>query len=167
MGKTKFCSDCRRIAQVDSKEMNNGHSSHEPFLTLYPFMWKTLGLKGTQLLVFGRIYGFCKGGGSFYESRSGTAKYLNISERSVVRSIKELHEAGVIEETTPSWHPDGFATRSYVVAKNILGMEANATTDKFSSPVPPVHTSTTNEDSLSSTRVTGWHLIKKEDNKDF
>lgn len=64
------------------------HAKREParprdgdaFLVLHPFMWKELGLKGTTLLVFARIYGFCKDGGTFYESRRRTATYIGVSE---------------------------------------------------------------------------------------
>lgn len=56
------------------------------FLILCPLMWKELGLRGTALLMFARIYGFCRDGGALYKSRRRTASYLGVSERSVIRA---------------------------------------------------------------------------------
>jgi len=79
----------------------------DAFLIVRRFMWRELGLKGVQLLVFARVYGFCAGGGSFYESRRSTAAYLGISERSVIRAVGELADGGLIVEEGPAWAPDG------------------------------------------------------------
>ncbi len=88
----------------------------DPFLVLHPFMWEEFELQGTALLVYARIFGFCKGGGSFYESRSGTARFLGVSERSVIRAVNQLEERGLIEEVGEPWRRDGFMTRNYALA---------------------------------------------------
>ena len=58
-----------------------GKAPADSFLVVHRFMWGRLGLSGTTLLVFARIYGFCSGGGEFYESKPNTAAFLGISER--------------------------------------------------------------------------------------
>ena len=58
----------------------------DAFLILRLFMWKELGLRGTALLMFARIYGFCRDGGTLYKSRRRTASCLGVSERSVIRA---------------------------------------------------------------------------------
>ena len=141
--------------------------SCDAFLIIRPFMWRDLGLKGTQLLVFARIYGFCKGGGCFYESRAKTAEYLCVSERSVIRAIGDLSERDLIEEIDAPWHPDGFSTRSYRLGYRALMPEASFASDKKSPPDTQGHSATQKGDSLSSDGVKDWHLIKKADNKDF
>lgn len=83
------------------------HAKREParprdgdaFLVLHPFMWKELGLKGTTLLVFARIYGFCKDGGTFYESRRRTATYIGVSD---------APSSG----RCPSWSREGLSPKS-------------------------------------------------------
>lgn len=138
-------------------------SSRDAFLIIHPFMWRELGLKGIQLLVFARVYGFCKGGGTFFESRHNTASYLGISERSVIRAIGELEERGLIYERGGNWLPDGYATRNYELGESAL-LAAN---DKLSSPDITDGSLLSGGDGLSANEVTGWHLISKEENKGF
>ena len=68
------------------QQSGNHADREEPLLVLYPFMWEEFELQGTILLVYARVFGFCKRGGSFYESRASTASYLGVSERSVIRA---------------------------------------------------------------------------------
>lgn len=137
--------------------------SRDAFLVIHPFMWRELGLKGTQLLVFARVYGFCKGGGIFFESRQRTASYLGISERSVIRAIGDLADRGLLAETGGTWFPDGFATRSYVLGDAVLRL-AN---DKLAPPDKTDASPLPGDDGLSFEAVTDWHLISKEENKGF
>lgn len=135
----------------------------DAFLIVHPFMWRELGLKGTQLLVFARVYGFCKGGGEFYESRQRTAAYLGISERSVIRAMGELTDKGFIKETGANWLPDGFATRSYRIGDAV----ARLADDKMAPPDSCSGSRQSGGDSQSPDAVTSWHLISKEKNKGF
>lgn len=148
------------------------HAKSEParpcdgdaFLILHPFMWKELGLKGTVLLVFARIYGFCKDGGTFYESRKRTAAYLGMSERSVIRAVSELEQRGLIEESGSDWTRDGMTTRSYVLGHR--AMRTFCAPDKLS---PPDRSSTSRhggDDGLSPEGVPDWHLKSKEEYKE-
>lgn len=50
-----------------------GKAPADSFLVVHRFMWGRLGLSGTTLLVFARIYGFCSGGGSSSSGASRTA----------------------------------------------------------------------------------------------
>jgi hypothetical protein len=76
----------------------DGKSRAAEFVKVYRFMTEGMGLTGTSLLVYARIFGFCKDtGGSFWESRRGTAEFLGISERQVNRVIAGLESHGLIE----------------------------------------------------------------------
>lgn len=152
---------------MDDFEPEGATSPCDAFLITRPFMWRELGLKGTQLLVFARIYGFCKGGGCFYESRAKTAEYLCVSERSVIRAIGDLAERGLIEEIDAPWHPDGISTRSYRLGYRASMPKTSLAPDKKSPPDTDGQEATQRGDSTSSDGVKDWHLIKKTDNKDF
>lgn len=135
----------------------------DAFLIVRPFMWRELGLKGVQLLVFARVYGFCAGGGSFYESRRSTAAYLGISERSVIRAVGELADGGLIVEEGPAWAPDGCSTRCY----RLGGAALRHTGDKTSPPDIKDADPGPGGDTPSPAGVKAWHLISKEENKGF
>lgn len=148
------------------------HAKREParprdgdaFLILRPFMWKELGLKGAVLLVFARIYGFCKDGGTFYESRRRTATYLGMSERSVIRAVSELEQRGLIAEAGGEWARDGMTTRSYVLGHR--AMRVFCASDKLS---PPDRSSASGQgrgDGMSPEGVPDWHLKSKEEYKE-
>lgn len=152
---------------MDDFEPEGATGPCDAFLVIRPFMWRELGLKGTQLLVFARIYGFCKGGGCFYESRAKTADYLCVSERSVIRAIGDLAERGLIEEIDAPWHPDGISTRSYRLGYRAILPKSSFAHDKKSPPDINDQKAKQRGDSPSSDGVKNWHLIKKTDNKDF
>ena len=96
-----------------------GKDPADSFLVVHRFMWGRLGLSGTTLLVFARIYGFCSGGGEFYESKPNTAAFLGISERTVFRAISELLARGLIEETGTRRARSG-ATKRYALTERAL-----------------------------------------------
>ena len=81
-----------------ARRERDGKSRAAEFVKVYRFMTEGMGLTGTSLLVYARIFGFCKDtGGSFWESRRGTAEFLGISERQVNRVIAGLESHGLIE----------------------------------------------------------------------
>ena len=88
----------------------------EGYLVVFPFMMRELGLQGTELLVFARVYGFCRCGHEFFESRQKTADFLGASKRSVISAVNGLVEKGLIEETGKrgNW-PN--STKRYAVAQ--------------------------------------------------
>lgn len=136
------------------------------FLVIHEFMLKKLKLKGNTLLVFARIFGFCKGGGTFFESRAATAKFLGISERSVIRSVGELESCGLIVKVEGSdISPSG--TRCYVVG-NIHATTGDRLSDDMKSPPDKLAPLEANRaDRLSHQGLPDCHLISKSDNKDF
>ncbi len=84
-------------------------------------MWKDLGLSGVALLVYARIYGFCKRGGTFFESRRKTAEYLGVSERAVIKSLNKLTEAGLVVEVGEHSLRSGRKTKAFVLCENRPG----------------------------------------------
>lgn len=149
---------------MGSNSDNISRRRQDSFLFLHPFMWEKLKLRGIDLLVFARVYGFCKGGGTFYESRAGTAAYLGISERSVTRSIGHLANLGIIIEGDQPWHPDGVSTRVYRLGP-IDDAEVFYAEDNLSPPDSMSRESHETDDNVSDERVTDWHLKKKSESK--
>lgn len=147
------------------QQSGNHADREEPFLVLYPFMWEEFELQGTMLLVYARVFGFCKRGGSFYESRASTASYLGVSERSVIRAMNALEERGLVEEIPGSWKRDGFMTRSYVLGRMPDAKTSN-TSDNLSPPDAHDDPSEETGDSSGEEGVPDWHLKSKEEIKD-
>lgn len=137
----------------------------DSFLVVHPFMWRALDLKGVELLVFARAYGFCKNGGTFYESRAGTASYLGISERSVTRAIGSLVERGVLVDLDPDAPPDGVSTRAYTLSDHVAREFPCATPDKLPPPDSLSGETAATGDGVSGERVPSWHLKSKSESK--
>ena len=137
----------------------------DAFLILYPFMWEEFGLRGNALLVYSRIYGLCKDGGRFYESRAGTASYLDISERSVIRAINDLVAKDLIFEIDGDWRRDGVSTRSYVLGRMPSRMPP-IPNDNLSPPDTSDAKSDEAGDKASEEGVPDWHLKSKEESKE-
>ncbi len=79
------------MSRQNHKAKGNGKAAE--YVKVYRFMTEGMGLQGTLLLVYARIFGFCKEtGGSFWESRRGTAEFLGISVRQVNRDMRKLEE---------------------------------------------------------------------------
>lgn len=86
------------------------------YVKVYRFMTEGMGLTGTALLVYARIFGFCKEtGGSFWESRRGTAEFLGMSVRQVNRDIKLLERDGLISCAGEWKLANGRITKRYEV----------------------------------------------------
>lgn len=94
-----------------------GSSKAAEFVKVYRFMTEGMGLTGTSLLVYARIFGFSKEtGGTFWESRRGTAEFLGMSERQVNRDIRRLEGMGLIENVGEQRLPSGRVTKRYVIS---------------------------------------------------
>lgn len=149
------------------------------FVIAHRFMWRDLSLSGVTLLVYARIYGFCRDGGGFYESRASTAEFLGTTPRTVTRAIDELLAAGLIREAGSHETGTGRKTRCYVLAgasppedphddaspdepsPDETSPQASASPDKRSGEAA------LNPDGSSGLPVTGCHPIRKVDNKWF
>ena len=95
---------------------SNGKAAE--YVKVYRFMTEGMGLTGTLLLVYARIFGFCKEtGGSFWESKRGTAEFLGISVRQVNRDIKQLEADGLIEAIGEWRLPNGRISKRYEVTE--------------------------------------------------
>lgn len=71
------------------------------FVLVWDFMGQDLGLKNSDLIVYARIFGFENAGKTFYESKSGTARFFGLTERAVFDAVKRLKGKGLIEEVEP------------------------------------------------------------------
>ena len=78
-------------------------------------MWKELGLSGVALLLFARIYGFCKSGGTYFESRKKAADYLNVSERAIIKAINALQDKGLVVEIGTHALKSGRRTKVFAI----------------------------------------------------
>ena len=138
-------------------------------MVAHRFMWRDHGLSGVTLLVYARIYGFCRDGGEFYESRAATAEFLGTTPRTVTRAIDELLDAGLIREAGTRRTAGGRRTRRYLIADG--GGACQPSHDEPSpddkSPDEPSCPEPLNPDGSSGLPVTGCHPIRKSENKWF
>ena len=85
---------------------------------VYRFMTEGMGLSGTELLIYARVFGFSKqNGGEFWESKRGISEFLGISERQAHRSFRSLVEKGLLVEVGERALPNGRVTKRYEVAQ--------------------------------------------------
>ncbi len=75
--------------------------SGRSFVTVWDFMSQELGLKGTDLVVYARIFGFHQAGRAYYESKHSAAVFFGVSDRAVFEAVARLKAKGLIEETEP------------------------------------------------------------------
>ncbi len=116
------------------------------FVVVYRFMWDYLGLTGIPLLLYARIFGFCRGPeGCFYESRPNTAAYLGVSERTVFRAMATLTKSGLVVEVGTHVVSKGVRTKTYQVNARVIrkafdrGLTEGITPDILSGPSPADH----------------------------
>lgn len=83
------------------------------FTSVYDFMAKELGLKGAELLLYARIFGFSQAGKTFYESRTGTAEFFGCTPRAITAAAGRLVAKGLIEEVPPTPEAEKGGTRCY------------------------------------------------------
>lgn len=83
------------------------------YVKVYDFMAKELGLKGTELMLYARIFGFSQAGKTFYESRAGTAEFFGCTPRAIVSAASGLVAKGLIEEVDPIPEARSLRTRCY------------------------------------------------------
>lgn len=111
------------------------HSAGE-FATVYRFMTEGLGLRGSDLLVYARVFSFCQEEGStYFESAESCAEFLNMSERQVRRSLGNLVSRDLIAETADAetcLRGRAFVLRREAVSAAITRVEGGETTDRLS-----------------------------------
>jgi hypothetical protein len=147
-------------------------SGDDEFIVVHRFMLRDLQLKGIPLLLYARIYGFCRSGSTYYESRPAAARALNTTPRSLIRAANELTERGLIECIGSHVSASGSVTKEYVINEAACAGEASPTAarklpDETSSPdkmTPPDEFSPfdgVNPDGTSGYPVTGCHPKRK------
>lgn len=75
--------------------------SGRSFVTVWDFMGQELGLKGVDLVVYARIFGFHQAGRDYYEGKHSAAAFFGVSDRAVFDAVTRLKAKGLIEETDP------------------------------------------------------------------
>jgi hypothetical protein len=83
------------------------------YVKVYDFMAKELGLKGTELMLYARIFGFHQVGKTFYESRAGTAEFFGCTPRAIASAASSLVAKRLIEEVEPIPEARSLRTRCY------------------------------------------------------
>lgn len=81
--------------------MGAAHGIEGSFVVVHEFMAKGLGLKGDDLIVYARIFGFANAGKPYFESKAGSAGFCGISKRAAFSVVSRLKARGLIEEVEP------------------------------------------------------------------
>lgn len=75
--------------------------SGRSFVTVWDFMGQKLGLKGTDLVVYARIFGFHQTGREYFESKHSAAVFFGVSDRAIFDAVARLKARELIEEMDP------------------------------------------------------------------
>ncbi len=148
--------------------------NEDRYIVVREFMTRGLGLAGLPLLVYARIYGFCSGGGTCFESKKSMSDLLCVDERSVYRAIKTLKELGLIMEVGTHSTPGGHETKEYAVNWNAVSMtraqslnpDETPPTGNASGDIPSFKTAA-KPDHMPSHGMAGCHPISKRENKNY
>ena len=106
------------------------------FVVVHEFMAKGLGLKGNDLIVYARIFGFANAGKPYFESKAGSAGFCGISKRAAFSVVSRLKARGLIEEVEPCDEAKKIGSRCYVPAKEPLSSLGITTISRKASSVP-------------------------------
>lgn len=157
--------DRRDIAAVGGDETG---LKDRRFVTVYDFMGADLGLKGAELLVYARIFGFARYGKPFFESKQSTAEFFGLTRRAVFDATRRLKERGLIEETAPCEEAARIGSRCYRPCGGALGRLgirlAGCGEPAYEDSSPP---GARGCEGLSPSGVNGLHPIRKRDNRHF
>lgn len=154
--------------------MGAAHGIEGSFVVVHEFMAKGLGLKGNDLIVYARIFGFANAGKPYFESKAGSAGFCGISKRAAFSVVSRLKARGLIEEVEPCDEAKRIGSRCYVPAKEPLSalgitfatdeeaaLPPSATSEGPSSPRAP------RDEEPSSGPLQKLHPISKTDNSYF
>lgn len=148
--------------------------NEDRYIVVREFMTRGLGLAGLPLLVYARIYGFCSGGGTCFESKKSMSELLRVDERSVYRAIKTLKALGLIEEVGTHSTPGGHETKAYAVSWDAISRarsqaanpDESPSSDDPSGDIVPSKTAA-KPDLVPPRGMTGCHPIPKRENKNY
>lgn len=102
--------------------MGAAHGIEGSFVVVHEFMAKGLGLKGNDLIVYARIFGFANAGKPYFESKAGSAGFCGISKRAAFSVVSRLKARGLIEEVEPCDEAKRIGSRCYIPAKGPLSV---------------------------------------------
>ncbi len=114
--------------------------SGRSFVTVWDFMGQELGLKGVDLVVYARIFGFHQAGRDYYESKHSAAAFFGVSDRAVFDAVARLKAKGLIEETDPCAEAVRIGSKCYrpaygpLAEAGVLPTGSEGTADAASSP---------------------------------
>ncbi len=100
--------------------MGAAHGIEGSFVVVHEFMAKGLGLKGNDLIVYARIFGFANAGKPYFESKAGSAGFCGISKRAAFSVVSRLKARGLIEEVEPCDEAKKIGSRCYIPAREPL-----------------------------------------------
>ena len=100
--------------------MGAAHGIEGSFVVVHEFMAKGLGLKGNDLIVYARIFGFANAGKPYFESKAGSAGFCGISKRAAFSVVSRLKTRGLIEEIEPCDEAKKIGSRCYVPTREPL-----------------------------------------------
>ncbi len=98
--------------------MGAAHGIEGSFVIVHEFMAKGLGLKGNDLIVYARIFGFANAGKPYFESKAGSAGFCGISKRAAFSVVSRLKARGLIEEVESCDEAKKIGGRMYIPARN-------------------------------------------------
>ena len=148
--------------------------NEDRYIVVREFMTRGLGLAGLPLLVYARIYGFCRSGGTCFESKKSMSDLLCVDERSIYRAIKTLKELGLITEVGTHSTPGGHETKEYAVSWDAISMarlesrnpDETPSPDNLSGDIPSFKTAA-KPDRMPPHGMAGCHPISKRENKNY
>lgn len=124
------------------------------FVLVWDFMGQELGLRGADLVVYARIFGFYNAGKVFYETKSGTAKFFGLTERAVFDAVKRLKARALIEEIPPCEKAIRIGSKCYRPVPEIL---------KDIGITPSAHEEHADEETSPHEEASGLSLSKHEE----
>lgn len=151
--------------------MGAAHGIEGSFVVVHEFMAKGLGLKGNDLIVYARIFGFANAGKPYFESKAGSAGFCGISKRAAFSVVSRLKARGLIEEVEPCDEAKKIGSRCYIPAReplSALGITFMADEEPASPLVAtdegPSSPRASRDEELSSGPLKKLHPIAKTDN---
>lgn len=144
------------------------------FVVVHEFMAKGLGLKGNDLIVYARIFGFANAGKPYFESKAGSAGFCGISKRAAFSVVSRLKARGLIEEVEPCDEAKKIGSRCYIPAREPLSaLGITFATDEEPAYAPgaadegPSSPRASRDEEPSSEPLQKLHPIAKTDNSYF
>lgn len=165
--------------------MGAAHGIEGSFVVVHEFMAKGLGLKGNDLIVYARIFGFANAGKPYFESKAGSAGFCGISKRAAFSVVSRLKARGLIEEVEPCEEAKKIGSRCYIPAREPLAAlgitfmtdeeAAYAPSDTGEEPALPLSAAgedfssprASSDEELSSGSLKKLHPIAKTENSYF